>query len=294
MRLTRVSVTWHQLSDKKARVERSSVLKMEFGKRVTVVEYDVTSGSDNDDRDDDQSYIYCSMARPLSPGNKFRPDSDAHQPAVDSSDSDDSPSEMKKARIDDSPRSWRQYSESSYESASSCSDQEEESDCNQSDHPEPMPAASDEDGLPEPGDENEEPKQVAVLPTRAKQSCRSSDIEESDGNQYDHSEPMPAATAELAAPDVILISDDDALPGQDDGDELKQPAVAPTLPKQRVAYALRLTDLPPNLQTFMKETKSFFTRPHSLERHGQGLAASTFGKAEERVLCEYRSFYIIC
>ena len=67
--------------------------------------------------------------------------------------------------------------------------------------------------------------------------------------------------------------------------------VAP-LPKQRRAYALRLTDLPPDLERFMKETKSFFTRPHSLERHGPKLATSTFEKTEERVLCEYRSFYI--
>ena len=44
---------------------------MEFGKSVTIVEYDVTSGCDNDDTDEDQSYIYCSIARPLSPGNRF-------------------------------------------------------------------------------------------------------------------------------------------------------------------------------------------------------------------------------
>ena len=106
--------------------------------------------------------------------------------------------------------------------------------------------------------------------------------EESDGNQSDHSEPMPAAMTELAAPNVITISDDeqdDGLPEPDDRDERKQPTVVPTLPKQRVAYALRLADLPPNLERFMKDTKSFFTRPNSLEL---------------RVLCEYCSFYIIC
>ena len=105
---------------------------MEFGKRVTVVDYDLTSGSDNDDRDDDQSYIYCSIARPLSPGNRLRHDGDAQQ----RSDSDDCPPEIKRARTeDDSSHSSTQSSESSCESASSCSDQEE------SDHSEPMPAA---------------------------------------------------------------------------------------------------------------------------------------------------------
>ena len=62
------------------------------------------------------------------------------------------------------------------------------------------------------------------------------------------------------------------------------------------ADARRLADLPPDLQWFMQETKSFFTRPHALERHGQMLAASTFDKALERILCEYggSAFYIIC
>ena len=204
---------------------------MAFGKRVTVVEYDLTSGSDNDDRDDDQSYIYCSIERPLSPGNRFRHDGDAQQPGEQRSDSDDCPPEIKRARTeDDSSRSSTQSAESSCESASSCSDQEES----------------------------------------------------------DHSEPMPAAPPPVV---ISIPSDDDEQ--EDDGDEEQpeQPLVAP-LPKQRTAYALRLTDLPPNLERFMKETKSFFTRPHSLGRHGQKLATSTFEKTEERVLCEYRSFYI--
>ena len=201
---------------------------MEFGKRVTVVEYDLTSGSDNDDRDDDQSYIYCSIARPLSPGNRFRHDGDAQlEPNDQTSDSDDCPPEIKRARTDDS-------SQSSSESASSSSDQEES----------------------------------------------------------DHSEPLPAATTppKLPPPVVIRISSDDDQQEDDGDEEPEQPLVAP-LPKQRAAYALRLTDLPPNLEGFMKETKSFFTRPHSLERPGQKLATSTFEKTEERVLCEYRSFY---
>ena len=208
---------------------------MEFGKRVTVVDYDLTSGSDNDDRDDDQSYIYCSIARPLSPGNRFRHDGDAQQPNEQSSDSDDFPREIKRARTDDSSRSSTQSSESSSESASSSSDQEES----------------------------------------------------------DHSEPLPAATTppKLPPPVVISISSDDDQQEDDGDEEPEQPLVAP-LPKQRAAYALRLTDLPPDLERFMKETKSFFTRPHSLQRHGSHLSKSAFEKTEERVLCEYRSFYI--
>ena len=72
---------------------RDAMLNWDLGKRVTVVDYDLTSGSDNDDRDDDQSYIYCSIARPLSPGNRLRHDGDAQQ----RSDSDDCPPEIKRA-----------------------------------------------------------------------------------------------------------------------------------------------------------------------------------------------------
>ena len=40
----------------------------------------------------------------------------------------------------------------------------------------------------------------------------------------------------------------------------------------------------------------FFHKAHALERHGQMLAASTFEKVVERILCEYggTAFYIIC
>ena len=83
-----------------------------------------------------RSLIYCSIARPLSPGNRFRHDSDAQQPNEQTSDSDECPPEIKRARTDDSSRSSTQSSESSSESASSSSDQEE------SDHSEPLPAAT--------------------------------------------------------------------------------------------------------------------------------------------------------
>lgn len=55
----------------------------------------------------------------------------------------------------------------------------------------------------------------------------------------------------------------------------------------RKPYALRMHELPPELQRFLNDARSFFTRAHSLERHGQQVALSTYMKAEERVLCKY-------
>ena len=69
----------------------------------------------------------------------------------------------------------------------------------------------------------------------------------------------------------------------------QKPVAAPS----RKPYALQMPDLPPDLQRFLKQCRSFFTRPHSLERHGQHLATSTYMKAEERVLCEYLTFTVM-
>lgn len=111
-----------------------------------------------------------------------------------------------------------------------------------------------------------------------------------------HGQPMPAARLEIPPPVTTSTADREEKPGHDRAEETPQQVPVAPLPPKRSAYALRLTDLPPDLQWFMQETKSFFTRPHALERHGQMLAASTFDKALERILCEYggSAFYIIC
>lgn len=72
-------------------------------------------------------------------------------------------------------------------------------------------------------------------------------------------------------------------------DDQKKPVTCPS----RKPYALRMRDLPPELRGFLNESRSFFTRPHSLERHGQNVALSTYMKAEERVLCEYFTFTVM-
>ena len=60
----------------------------------------------------------------------------------------------------------------------------------------------------------------------------------------------------------------------------------------RKPYALRMVDLPTELQRFLNDARSFFTRAHSLERHSQQVAVSTYMKAEERILCKYVTFIV--
>ena len=55
----------------------------------------------------------------------------------------------------------------------------------------------------------------------------------------------------------------------------------------RKPYALRREELLSELREFLLTAKSFFTRPHSLQRAGQYIASSTYAKAEERILCKY-------
>ena len=92
------------------------------------------------------------------------------------------------------------------------------------------------------------------------------------------------SSLEITAPgpapgDVITISSCSE-------DEQKPKSATPS----RKPYALAIQDLPAELRRFLSEARSFFTRAHSLERHGQQVALSTYMKAEERVLCKYFTF----
>jgi hypothetical protein len=96
------------------------------------------------------------------------------------------------------------------------------------------------------------------------------------------SEPESEPETKPAAVQVVTVAS-----SSEEGEV--QPVPAPS----RKSYALRMQDLPGQLAQFLKEARSFFTRPHALERHGQQVAASTYGKAEERILCEYFTFTVM-
>lgn len=71
-----------------------------------------------------------------------------------------------------------------------------------------------------------------------------------------------------------------------DHEALEQSAASPK-PRRPHAYSLPVDQLPSDLRAFLADSRSFFTRPHALQRLGQCLSASTYDKAEERMLCMY-------
>ncbi len=113
----------------------------------------------------------------------------------------------------------------------------------------------------------------------------------SETSADESSGPEDIQAQEISAPrqagQIAVSSSSDEQQEQDEEeDEGLQPAVL-----SRKAYALPRTSLPPDLAKYLSDVRSFYTRPHSLERHGQHLATSTYMKAEERILCEYFSFF---
>ena len=58
----------------------------------------------------------------------------------------------------------------------------------------------------------------------------------------------------------------------------------------RKPYSMRLQELPASLREFLAEASAFFTSSHRLERAGQRVSLTTYGKAQERILCEYFLF----
>ena len=58
----------------------------------------------------------------------------------------------------------------------------------------------------------------------------------------------------------------------------------------RKPYYIGLQELPASLREFLAEAYAFFTSSHQLERAGQRVSLTTYGKAQERILCEYCLF----
>ena len=57
--------------------------------------------------------------------------------------------------------------------------------------------------------------------------------------------------------------------------------------KKKRSYALKMAELPAETRRFLAASRSFHTRAHSLERPTAAVSASTYNKAEERLLCKY-------
>ena len=58
----------------------------------------------------------------------------------------------------------------------------------------------------------------------------------------------------------------------------------------RKPYYIGLQELPASLREFLAEAYAFFTSSHQQERAGQRVSLTTYGKAQEPILCEYCLF----
>ena len=126
------------------------------------------------------------------------------------------------------------------------------------------------------------------------------DLSSSDGQSSDEEQELgrskrPRLVDVALTPTSLEITDPAATPAEEiitisscsEGED-KAKSTTPS----RKPYAMRMVDLPPELQRFLNDARSFFTRAHSLERHGQQVAVSTYMKAEERILCKYFTFIV--
>ena len=106
--------------------------------------------------------------------------------------------------------------------------------------------------------------------SKASRRSRLSDVESGD------SEIIPSTA--VGAP--IYVSSSSESDDQDSG------ALVPG----RKPYSIGLQELPASLREFLGEAYAFFTSSHRLERAGQRVSLTTYGKAQERILCEYCQF----
>ena len=100
--------------------------------------------------------------------------------------------------------------------------------------------------------------------------------------------PSPTAVVKDEPPEeVVEISSDEH--SADDCSAVKRPRIQQPQASCTRAYALKASQLSDNMRQFLRQVRSFFTKQHSLKRHGQFLAETTYLKVEERVCCKYSS-----
>ena len=215
-------------------------------RRVTIVQYDLTSSED--EKDSDQTYVYSSSK--LSP---LRTSEFLFEPPAEGDRSDHS----------------EQNSVLVLESDSA------------SDDAGPCASASKRPRLS--SDFETIANTTAAGPIYVASSSESEDQDSQASRRSrlsdvaDDLEIMAASTA-VGAP--IYVSSSSESDDQDSG------ALVPG----RKPYSIGLQELPASLREFLGEAYAFFTSSHRLERAGQRVSLTTYGKAQERILCEYCLF----
>ncbi|CAH3168255.1 unnamed protein product [Porites evermanni] len=256
-------------------------------RRVTIVQYDLTSSED--EKDSDQTYVYSSSK--LSP---LRTSEFLFEPPAEGDRSDHSEQnsvlvlESDSASDDAGPcasASKRPRLSSDFETIANTTAAGPIYVASSSESEDQDSQASRRSRLSDVEDDLE----IMAASTAASTSIyvsSSSESEDQDSQASrrsrlsdvaDDLEIMAASTA-VGAP--IYVSSSSESDDQDSG------ALVPG----RKPYSIGLQELPASLREFLGEAYAFFTSSHRLERAGQRVSLTTYGKAQERILCEYCLF----
>lgn len=101
--------------------------------------------------------------------------------------------------------------------------------------------------------------------------------------------PSPTVVKDEPPEEVVVLSSDENSADDPLCSAAKRPKIDDNPPARlpgTKAYALKVSQLSENMRDFLKQVRVFFTKPHSLKRHGHFLAQSTYLKVEERLCCK--------
>lgn len=253
-------------------------------RRVTIVQYDLTSSED--EKDSDQTYIYSSSKlSPLSASQfLFEPPAEGDQSdhseqnsvlvlESDSASDDAGPcaSASKRPRLSGSASSDSGIVRITTAAGPSSSESEE-----QDNEFSRLPLLSDD-------------LEIMAASTAASASIYVSSSSESEDQDSEAS--RRSRLSDVASEDSEIIPSTAVgapidVSSSSESDDQDTGALVPG----RKPYSIGLQELPASLREFLGEAYAFFTSSHRLERAGQRVSLTTYGKAQERILCEYCLF----
>lgn len=252
-------------------------------RRVTIVQYDLTSSED--EKDSDQTYVYSSSKlSPLS-ASEF-----LFEPPAEGDQSDHS--EQNSVLVLES--------DSASDDAGPCA--------SASKRPRLSGSASSDSGIvaittaagpiyvASPSESEEQDNEFSRLPllsddleimaasTAASASIYVSSSSESEDQDSEAS--RRSRLSDVASEDSEIIPSTAVgapidVSSSSESDDQDTGALVPG----RKPYSIGLQELPASLREFLGEAYAFFTSSHRLERAGQRVSLTTYGKAQERILC---------
>lgn len=270
--------------------------------RVTIVNYDLTSSDEDPHSDiesaDGQAFVYASSELPAPCWEEAVPS----MPSTADSEIARGPSVTNRAgEVTNNPNIAARVSNRSPQPALESltgksyglladgipiqlSDSSDSDECERT-----MPA-----GVPSPKRIKAEPPVVEIANSCSLPSvCASSGWQEAGSwtRRHADSEIEQGGREGTDTPELVEVVSSGSLSSSDD----KECDINPEGPRPKIKrpYSLNMAEVPTQLRHFLAKTKRFYTKNHSLERVGPCIAASTYAKAEERMLCKSAFFSFV-